>query len=122
MLGYYLTSHPLAEHQKTLAAYCSHTTVQAAELKHRDEVMLGGMISSLKLAHTKNPKPGSPSRYAMFDLEDTEGMIRCIVWPDQFVRYEETIKPDAVVVVHGEVDKRAGQRRGQSDRQRDHSV
>jgi DNA polymerase-3 subunit alpha len=108
VLGFYLSSHPLAEHQETLAPYCSHTTVQAAELKHRAEVMLGGMLSAIKLAHTKNPKPGSPSRYAMFDLEDTDGMIRCIVWPDQFVNYEELIKPDAIVVVRGAVDKRPG--------------
>ena len=108
VLGFYLSSHPLAEHEKTLAAYCSHTTVEAAELKHRTEVMLGGMLSAIKFSHTKNPKPGSPSRYAMFDLEDTEGMIRCIVWPDQFVNYEELIKPDAIVVVRGAVDKRPG--------------
>ena len=25
VLGFYLSSHPLAEHEKTLAAYCSHT-------------------------------------------------------------------------------------------------
>ena len=81
VLGFYLSSHPLAEHQSTLAAYCSHTTTEAAALKHRAEVMLGGMLAAVKFAHTKNPKPGSPSRYAMFDLEDTEGLIRCIVWP-----------------------------------------
>jgi DNA polymerase-3 subunit alpha len=108
VLGFYLTSHPLAEHEKTLAMYCSHTTVEAAELKHRTEVMLGGMLSSIKFSHTKNPKPGSPSRYAMFDLEDVEGMIRCIVWPDQFVHYEESIKPDAILVVRGAIDKRPG--------------
>ncbi len=108
VLGFYLSSHPLAEHQKTLAAYCSHTTVEAALLKHRAEAMLGGMISSLKLAHTKNPKPGSPSRYAMFDLEDTEGIMRCIVWPEQFATYEEQIKPDAIIVLRGVVDKRPG--------------
>ena len=44
----------------------------------------------------------------MFDLEDTEGMIRCIVWPDQFVHYGELVKPDAIVVVRGAVDKRPG--------------
>ena len=77
VLGFYLTSHPLAEHQKTLTAYTSHTTVEAAELKHRTEVVLGGMLSAIKLSHTKNPKPGSPSRYAMFDLEDSEGIMRC---------------------------------------------
>ena len=70
--------------------------------------MLGGMLSAIKFSHTKNPKPGSPSRYAMFDLEDTEGMMRCIVWPDQFVHYEELIKPDAIVVVRGAIDKRPG--------------
>ncbi len=108
VLGYYLTSHPLAEHEKTLTTYCSHTTVDAAAQKHRTEVMLGGMISALKLAHTKNPKPGSPSRYAMFDLEDTEGIMRCIVWPEQFAHYEEFIKPDAIVAIRGAVDKRPG--------------
>jgi DNA polymerase III subunit alpha len=108
VLGFYLTSHPLAEHEKTLGAYCSHTTVEAAELKPRTEVMLGGMISALKLAHTKNPKPGSPSRYAMFDLEDMGGLIRCIVWPEQFVAYEEMIRPDSIVAVRGAVDKRPG--------------
>jgi DNA polymerase III subunit alpha len=108
VLGYYLSSHPLAEHEKTLAAYCSHTTVEATELKHRSEVMLGGMISAVKLSHTKNPKPGSPSRYAMFDLEDTAGIMRTIVWPEQFATYEEFIKPDAVVVLRGVIDKRPG--------------
>ncbi len=108
VLGFYLTSHPLAEHEKTLAAYCSHTTVEAAELKHRTEVMLGGMLSSIKYSHTKNPKPGNPSRYAMFDLEDTDGMMRCIIWPEQFASYEELVKPDVIVVVRGAIDKRPG--------------
>jgi DNA polymerase-3 subunit alpha len=70
--------------------------------------MLGGMISSVKLSHTKNPKPGAPSRYAMFDLEDTEGIMRSIVWPEQFAVYEEQIKPDAIVVLRGAIDKRPG--------------
>lgn len=108
VLGFYLSSHPLAEHEKTLATYCSHTTEEAAKLQHRTEVMLGGMLSAIKFSHTKNPKPGSPSRYAMFDLEDTVGTMRCIVWPDQFVNYEELIKPDAIVVIRGAVDKRPG--------------
>ena len=88
VLGFYLTSHPLTEHLSTLAAYRSHTTADAAALEHRTEVMLGGMLSAIMLAHTKRPEPGRPSRYAMFDLEDTDGTIRCICWPEQFVQYE----------------------------------
>ena len=108
VLGCYLSSHPLAEHRQTLAACCSHTTAQAAELKHRTEVTLGGMLSAIKFANTKNPKPGCPTRYAMFDLEDTDGIIRCILWPDQFVRYGDLVRPDAILVAVGHVDKRGG--------------
>ena len=108
VLGFYLSSHPLAEHQATLSLYCPHSTTEAARLKHRTEVMLGGMIAAIKHSHTKNPKPGSPSRYAMFDLEDADGIMRCIVWPDQFVNYEHLIQPDAIVAIRGAVDKRPG--------------
>ncbi|MHC4401789.1 MAG: DNA polymerase III subunit alpha [Planctomycetota bacterium] len=108
VLGFYLSSHPLADHQQMLKTYCSHTTTQAPDLKHRTEVTLGGMLSSIKLSHTKNSRPGSPTRYAMFDLEDMDGMMRCILWPDQFVQYGELVEPDAVLVVTGSIDKRAG--------------
>ncbi len=108
VLGFYLSSHPLAEYQKTLATYCSHTTTEAAGLKHRTDVMLGGMLSAIKLSHTKNPRPGSPSRYAMFDLEDMAGAMRCILWPDQFVHHGELVQPDAILVAIGTIDKRAG--------------
>jgi len=108
VLGFYRSSHPLAEYQATLATYCSHTTGQAAKLSHRSEVMLGGMISAVKLAHTKNPRPGSPTRYAMFDLEDLEGSMRCILWPEPFQHFGEMVKPDAIVAVLGAIDKRGG--------------
>ncbi len=106
VLGFYLSSHPLAEYQQTLSTYCSHTTTEAAALKHRTEVMLGGMLSAIKLSHTKNPRPGNPSRYAMFDLEDMEGSIRCIVWPEQFAAYGQLVQPDAILVALGTIDKR----------------
>jgi DNA polymerase III subunit alpha len=77
-------------------------------LAHRTEVMLGGMISALKLSHTKNPKPGAPSRYAMFDLEDSDGIMRSIVWPEQYAQFESQVQADAIVALRGVVDKRPG--------------
>ncbi len=108
VLGFYLTSHPLSEHLGTLKSYCSHTTAEAAKLEHRTEVMLGGLVSAIAVKHSKRADPGRPTRYAMFDLEDTDDLIRCICWPEQFVTYEEFIKPDAIVVIRGVVDKRPG--------------
>ena len=79
-----------------------------SELPERAEVMLGGMLAALKFSNTKNPKPGAPSRYVMFDLEDVTGAIRCILWPDSFVEFGELVKQDSVVVVRGNIDRRGG--------------
>ena len=108
VLGFYLASHPLAEYEKKLATFRTHTTDKLGDVKDRGEVVLGGMISSIKFAHTKNAKVGSPSKYANFDLEDMQGAIRCIVWPKGFVDVGDRIQPDAVVLARGKVDRRGG--------------
>lgn len=108
VLGYYLTTHPLSEYETTLRALCSHTSSQLKNCKDREEVMVGGMISSIKIAHTKNPKPGQSSKYANFDLEDLDGAVRCIQWPDGFAQNGHLIQPDAIVLVRAAVDRRGG--------------
>ncbi|MGQ9576813.1 MAG: DNA polymerase III subunit alpha [Thermoguttaceae bacterium] len=108
VLGFYLSGHPLAEHQATLAEYCSHTTAQAAELRSRSEAVLGGMLSAVTIRHTKNARPGSPSRYAVFQLEDMEGTLRCIMWPEPFAQYGELVQPGAILAAVGSVERRIG--------------
>lgn len=108
VLGFYLHSHPLAEFEPKLATFRTHTTESLAQCGDRDEVILGGMLSSIKLAHTKNPKAGQPSKYANFDLEDMQGNIRCILWPRGFALCGERVQPDAVVLIKGKVDRRGG--------------
>jgi DNA polymerase-3 subunit alpha len=109
VLGFYLTSHPLAEHEGTLRTYCSHSSVQLAKLEHRTEVLLGGMLAAIKFSHTKNPRPGSThTKYAMWDLEDLDGIMRCIMWPEQFAEFGELVQPDAIVAIKGAVDRRPG--------------
>jgi len=108
VLGFYLSSHPLAEYESTLARYCTHTTSDVAQLSDKTEVILGGMLSAIKLAHVKNARPGAPTKYANFDLEDKEGAIRCILWPDDYAASGQLIKPDAILLARGAVDRRGG--------------
>jgi len=108
-LGYYLTSHPLAEHADTLRLYTTHSPAAAATLPHRTEVVLGGMLSAVKLSHTKNHRPGTTNtKYAMFDLEGLEGTLRCIVWPEEYANHGQLVAADAILVVCGTVDRRPG--------------
>jgi DNA polymerase-3 subunit alpha len=109
VLGFYLTSHPLDEHKRTLTKYCSHTTADIPRLKERDEVILGGLISSIKYSTTRNPQPGKPSKYAMFDLEDVDGAIRCILWPDGFAEMGPLVAADTILLIRGVIDRRGGE-------------
>jgi DNA polymerase-3 subunit alpha len=109
VLGFYLTSHPLAEHEATLRTYTSHTTAQLAKLEHRTEVLVGGMLAAVKFSHTKNPRPGSTNtKYAMWDLEDLDGIMRCILWPEQFAEFGQYVQADAILALKGTVDRRPG--------------
>ncbi len=108
VLGFYLDSHPLSEFETKLATFRTHTSDRLADTKDREEVTLGGMISSIKFSHTKNAKPGAPTKYANFDLEDMQGSIRCIVWPKSFVDCGERVVADAVVLAKGKIDRRGG--------------
>jgi DNA polymerase-3 subunit alpha len=108
VLGYYLSSHPLEEYEQTLRMFCTHSSKTLGGLTHREEVLLGGMLAAIKYSHTKNPKPGAPSKYAMWDLEDMDGITRCIMWPDQFAEHGERVAPDAIVALRGKIDRRPG--------------
>jgi DNA polymerase III subunit alpha len=107
VLGYYLTSHPLAEYETIFKTYCTHSTAQLAELSHRTEVLVGGMLASLKFSNTKNPRPGQTNtRYVMFDLEDIDGMVRTICWPEEFAACGHLATADAIVGIRGSIDRR----------------
>ena len=67
------------------------------------------MIAAIKFSHTKNPRAGNAQHdYAMFDLEDMAGIMRCILWPEQFAPYGELVEADAILVVRAAVDRRPG--------------
>jgi DNA polymerase-3 subunit alpha len=71
--------------------------------------MIGGLVSALKLSNTKQARPGSThTRYGMFDLEDMNGLVRSICWPEDYARLGEHLQPEAVVLVAGSIDRRAG--------------
>jgi DNA polymerase-3 subunit alpha len=44
----------------------------------------------------------------MFDLEDVDGSIRSILWPQEYAKFSEFIKADAIVVLQGRLDFRSG--------------
>ena len=106
VFGFYLTSHPLTEHAGQLGKMATHTTKELVELEDKADVLLAGMISSIKKAQTKKPSRNGHTRYVNFDFEDPQGIVRCIMWPEEFARLGEKVKQDAICLVKGRVDRR----------------
>jgi len=106
-IGFYLTSHPLTQHARRIERYAGNKNSDLAEMEDGAQVIVGGMISSIKLVTAKKASRNGNSRYANFDLEDATGIMRCIAWSDDYARYEELIKSENVIIVAGKVDRRS---------------
>jgi DNA polymerase-3 subunit alpha len=105
-LGFYLTSHPLTEVAEQLEAYASHKVEQLIALDDGVEVILGGMISAIKKAQTKKPSRNGHTRYVNFDFEDATGVVRCIMWPEEFARLGGKVEAEGLRFLKGKIDKR----------------
>jgi DNA polymerase-3 subunit alpha len=106
VLGFYLTSHPLTEFADQIESFSQSSVQDIRELGDGKDVLIGGMISSIKKATTKNPSRNGNSKYVNFDLEDATGVVRCIMWPDDYAKEGEKIEPEAIVIVKGRIDAR----------------
>ncbi len=113
-IGFFITGHPLDRFEQDLRKFTNATTgtlrTRGAELppgsgeRHgrpdsRPRVRLGGVIHGLKL---KNSKKGD--RYATFILEDREGGVDVIAWPDTYRKHETVLRGGEAVVIAGALE------------------
>ena len=106
VFGFYLTSHPLTEAGDVITKFATAATRDLGEAEDGVEVTVGGMVGAIKKARTKKPSRNGNSDYVMFDFEDAEGCVRCIMWPEEFARQGEKVEQEAVLYVKGKVDRR----------------
>jgi DNA polymerase-3 subunit alpha len=110
-IGFFITGHPLDRYARDLKKFTNVTTgtlrQKASSLPsmpgrrgdQRPRVRVGGVIQAIKL---RNSKRGE--RYATFTLEDKEGIVEVIVWPDTYRKHETVVRGGSPVVVAGGLD------------------
>jgi DNA polymerase-3 subunit alpha len=106
VFGFYLTSHPLTQHSAVISVLATHTVADVVSLNDKADVRLAGMISSVKKTTTKKPSRNGNTRYANFDFEDLGGIVRCIMWPEEFAHFGDKVVPEMICVIEGKVDRR----------------
>ncbi len=103
-LGLYVRHHPLGQYDKTLRHFATASSADLAQLPQDAEVLLGGLIKSVRPIITKTGR-NVGSRMAVFDLEDLAGTVSCVVFPRDYQQCQDVIQPDRIVFVRGQVDR-----------------
>ena len=99
-IGIFLTGHPLDKFERDLGRLTNVSTGSLGARAHQDRITIGGVIHTVKL---KTSKKGD--RYATFSLEDKEGVVEVIAWPETYRRFESVIGGEDAVLVSGTLDK-----------------
>ncbi|MBI3410140.1 MAG: DNA polymerase III subunit alpha [Planctomycetes bacterium] len=103
-LDFYISSHPLAEHEKELQRFATHTISQLVDLAPNQEVFMGGMLTQVRYMNTKKARNGN-TRYVRCKLEDFTGSAECVMWPDDYLRFKDLIAEDRICFVAAAVEK-----------------
>jgi len=102
MLGLYVSDHPLHGLEQVLAnaSDCSVAQLHSGDRPEGQTVTLGGLVTGVQ---RKTTKQGSV--WAIVTLEDLDGTIDVMVFPQTYMAVGTLLVEDAVVLVKGRIDR-----------------
>ncbi len=103
-LDFYMSSHPLAQHEEAIRRFASHTIRQLGELGPNQEVFVGGMMTQVRFMNTKKARNGN-TRYVRCKLEDFTGATECVLWPDDYLRCKDLVAEGQICFAAGVVER-----------------
>ena len=103
MLGLYVSDHPLLGVEHVLAAHAEITVgaLHTDQVGDGQQIVLAGILSSVL---RRVNKAGAP--WASAVLEDLEGSVEVLFFPQTYAQVAVNVAEDAIVVVKGRVDRR----------------
>ncbi len=98
-LGFYITAHPLDDYSEVISKLGASSSIELPAVETGGRARVAGLIKDLQLRTTKKG-----DRFALFQLEDHAGTVKCVVWPEPFRKHSNFIRAEAVVLVAGRVE------------------
>ncbi|MCL5282019.1 MAG: OB-fold nucleic acid binding domain-containing protein, partial [Planctomycetes bacterium] len=121
VLGFYVTSNPLSQHAEAINDYSTTNSARLAQSSapaggqdngHGNGngngeklVTIGGMITKIRYNLTKTGR-NAGSKMAVFTLEDLQGQIEVVLFPEALAELAPLLVEDTVVFVKGKADYR----------------
>lgn len=103
VLGFYVTSNPLSRYAEMIDIYSTHKTTDLGGCKQDAEVFIGGMITKIRQIVTKNGR-NAGSKMAVFVLEDLQGEVEVVMFPDTLKEFSDLVEDDKIIFVKGKID------------------
>ncbi len=100
LTGFYISAHPLARYEAAIRKFSTATSGTLSEVADGKEVKLCGIVTTVKALTTKKG-----DRMAYVQLEDQQGLVEIIAFPDLYRTAGALLAPDSVVQVTGTVDR-----------------
>ncbi len=100
LTGFYITAHPLTPHAAAIREFSTASTQTLAEHGDGKEVKLCGIVASVRVMTTKKG-----DRMAYFQLEDLQGLVEVIAFPDLYKTGAALLTPEHLIQVTGTIDR-----------------
>ncbi|MFO7570067.1 MAG: DNA polymerase III subunit alpha [Smithellaceae bacterium] len=98
-LGFYITGHPLHGFADKLKLVTNSDSISVGKKRDKDTITIAGVISSLSERPTRKK-----DMMCNIVLEDLQGSVDIIFWPDIYRKHYEILHADEPVVVSGVID------------------
>ena len=100
-LGFYITGHPLTKYDMMLTKFKARKTTALEHLPDRSDIVIGGILRSMKKKNVKS----TGDLMAYLTLEDDEGSVEVIVFPELYKNSVHVLRKDMLLLVKGTIDK-----------------
>ena len=100
MLGFYVTGHPLARYAHQLRLFTSTLTSTLPKHTDGEDIKIVGLISKIKQTLTR----AKQEKMAIIKLEDLEGFVEVLIFPQTYQKVYRSLLPNAVVMVKGKLN------------------
>ncbi|MHC4572168.1 MAG: OB-fold nucleic acid binding domain-containing protein, partial [Planctomycetota bacterium] len=97
--------NPLSHHAEMINLYSTLDTSQLADFTQDKQIIIGGMIAKIRYHLTKKGR-NAGSKMAVFVLEDLQGSVEVVMFPDVLNRFVKFLVKDTIVFVKGKLDYR----------------
>jgi DNA polymerase-3 subunit alpha len=105
VLGFYVTSNPLSHHAEIINLYSTHNSSQLTDANQGRQIIIGGMITKIRFTLTKTGR-NAGSKMAYFTLEDLQGQVEVVMFPDALNKFGDLLVADSIIFVKGNLDYR----------------